>query len=91
MRENAGRGDEDADDESIGLTTTTQRTFTFGDKVKEFAESDAANTAILGVLFAGWYLTNIVFNLYNKQARGVCEGVWCRSAFFGGAGVVAKK
>ena len=63
---------EDDDDESIGLTT--QRTF--GDKVKEFAESDAANTAILGVLFAGWYLTNIVFNLYNKQARGVCEGGW---------------
>lgn len=27
-------------------------------------------TAILGSLFAGWYVANIIFNLFNKQALG---------------------
>ena len=29
--------------------------------------SDLKKTALLGVLFAGWYAFNIVFNIYNKQ------------------------
>jgi uncharacterized BrkB/YihY/UPF0761 family membrane protein len=42
-----------------------------GDKLKAFAASDSSKTAVLGVLFAGWYATNIVFNLFNKQVLNI--------------------
>lgn len=61
------------DDESASANTDHQvglKGTPGSDKLKTLAESDSAKTALLGILFAGWYLANIAFNLYNKQARG---------------------
>jgi hypothetical protein len=69
-------------DEWEGVDGTTTHAVTLGYKLKAFAGSEQAKTAVLGVLFAGWYLTNIAFNLYNKQARVAGAGVGRSSKVF---------
>lgn len=56
----------DANDDDVG-SLLPGNLKAFGDKLKAFVRSDAAKLAFVGALFAGWYLTNIVFNIYNKQ------------------------
>ena len=52
-----------------GFTRTTKAAAGGGDGSSKSLEmsSDLKKTALLGVLFAGWYAFNIVFNIYNKQ------------------------
>ncbi|KAG8388572.1 hypothetical protein BUALT_Bualt02G0139300 [Buddleja alternifolia] len=45
------------------------RATTEGDGAAETAKSKFTNTLVLGTLFGLWYLFNIYFNIYNKQAN----------------------
>ena len=53
--------------------------------------NDLKKTALLGVLFAGWYAFNIVFNIYNKQVlKAFPYPVHCTMfQFLGGCVLVA--
>nr|GEV21756.1 triose phosphate/phosphate translocator, non-green plastid, chloroplastic-like [Tanacetum cinerariifolium] len=42
-----------------------------GDDVVAEKSNGVADTVVLGLLFAVWYLTNIYFNIYNKQVLQV--------------------
>ena len=57
----AGASDSDGSDNDESSTV----------KPVEPAGDERAKTLLLGALFAGWYATNIVFNIYNKQVLKV--------------------
>ena len=52
---------------------------------------EAKKTALLGVLFGGWYAFNIVFNIYNKQVLKAFPYPWhCTMfQFMGGCVLIA--